>query len=622
MKRRHKSKKWKQKKHQQYVMRKALKKVKMRKMHHKKTKHPYGEKNRSQTPSFKIQQLLEYHVFFGEEAKDVSIEEFISLIPREMLFNFVGVLNNIYGYATLDKLDLFFSPRSVNNRYFVHQRAIQLINENPKREYVFSSDSTCMEIMRYAFAYSPVDLQLNLNEEQGEMLFFKLLLAINEQIVAYKPIENNSISKMCFMLSSINSIIHSESVQDVRDRMGLQIELAVYFFKFLLSSEKYRDLYNMFLSCHHINCWEDYIITIYGILAAGHFKSGRIEKNLSIDVDNLITKEVLRSISLPYNTIINFSAVDKNDRNSNSDYRVFRDKPVITLENGDFFIHNIEFMIDRLFNSLYFEFKSYNQHSEPEIDITELFTEKFAERIIFDTYLKNCINRKCCQGISEEECRMNYTKRDDELGAPDYIVKEKDSLFIFECKDIRISGEILEMHDYEQLIQEYKNKLFKKPDKKKNKTHRIGITQLTGHIEAIRKSKFNWYHVDNNTLIYPVLVLSDYKYLRMGFNVLANEWYQSSIEELGIKHENNKPLIVMTFITFFKYHNLFKKNGFKYYFDSYINSIVYNKTDIVKQNQSFDFFMSRNPYHAENLEKEVLRILNNKVKRNELSINK
>ena len=104
-----------------------------------------------------------------------------------------------------------------------------------------------MEIMRYAFAYSPVDLQLNLNEERGEMLFFKLLLAINEQIVAYKPIENNSISKMCFMLSSINSTIHSESVQDVRDRIALQIELAVYFFKFLLRSEKYRDLYNMFL---------------------------------------------------------------------------------------------------------------------------------------------------------------------------------------------------------------------------------------------------------------------------------------------------------------------------------------------------------------------------------------
>lgn len=622
MKRRHKSKKWKQKKHQQYVMRKALKKVKRRMLHHIITSRPYGEKYRSQTPSFKIKQLLEYHVFFGEDVKDVSIEELISIIPREMLFNFVGVLNNKYGNATLDKLGLFFSPRSVNNRRLIFHKVAQLKKENPQREFIFCSDVTCMEIMRYAFAYSPVDLQLNLNEERGEMLFFKLLLAINEQIVAYKPIENNSISKMCFMLSSINSTIHSESVQDVRDRIALQIELAVYFFKFLLRSEKYRDLYNMFLSCHHIDCWEDYIITIYGILAAGHFKSGRIEKNLRIDVDNLITKEVLSSISLPYNTIVNYSAVDKNDRNSNTDYRVFRDKPVITLENGDFFIHNIEFMIDRLFNSLYFEFKSYNQHSESKIDITELFTDKFAERLFFDTYLKNCINRKCCQSISEEECRMKYTKRDNELGAPDYIIKEKDSLLLFECKDIRISGEIIEMHDYEQLIQEYKNKLFKKPDKRKDKTHRIGITQLTGHVEAIRKTNFNWCKVDKNIRIYPVIVLSDYKNLRMGFNVLANEWYQSSIEELGVKNENNKPLIVMSFITLFKYHNLFKKNGFKYYFDLYIKSIVHNKTDIVKQNQTFDFFMSSNPYHAENLEKEVLRILNNKVKRNELSINK
>lgn len=625
MSKRAKTKKWKHRKHQQYVMRKALKKRKKRMRVRNRNVSPeaYHTVEVKSNSSFELKQLLEYHVFFGKNAEEISIKDAISIIPREMLFNFVSVLNNIYGDATLNKLDLFFSSKSIYNRRLIFHRVAQLKSENPQREFIFCSDVSCMEIMRYAFAFSPTNIKLNLNEEQGELLFFKLLLLINEDVVAFKPIKNNSTSKMCFMLSSINSTIHLESVQDVRDRIALQIELAIYFFKFLLSSEKYRDLYNMFLSCHHINCWEDYIITIYGILAAGHFKSGRIDKNLSIDVDNLITKEVLSSISLPYNTFVNYSAVDKNDRNSNSDYRVFRDKPVIIMENGDFFIHNIEFMIDRLFNSLYFEFKSYNQLPETKIDITGLFTDKFAERIIFDTYLNNCINKKCCQGISEEECRMKYTKRDDELGAPDYIVKERDSLFLFECKDIRISGEILGMHDYEQLIQEYKNKLFKKSDKKKNKTYRIGITQLTGHVEAIRQSKFNWCQVDEDIHIYPVLVLSDYKNLRMGFNVLANEWYQSSIEELGVKHENNKPLIVMTFITLFKYHNLFKKNGFKYYFDSYIKSITHNKTyDILKQNQTFDFFMSRYPYHAKNLEKEVLRILNNKVKRNELSINK
>ena len=103
-----------------------------------------------------------------------------------MLFNFVGVLNNIYGNATLDKLNLFFSSESINNRRIVFSRVVDLRKNNPQRDFLFSSNMTCMEVMRYAFAYSPVDVSFSMNEEQGEMLFFKLLLLINEKVVAYK----------------------------------------------------------------------------------------------------------------------------------------------------------------------------------------------------------------------------------------------------------------------------------------------------------------------------------------------------------------------------------------------------------------------------------------------------
>ena len=198
---------------------------------------------------------------------------------------------------------------------------------------------------------------------------------------------------------------------------------------------------------------------------------------------------------------------------------------------------------------------------------------------------------------------------------------EGNDVLLFECKDIRISGVVIESHDYEAIINEYKNKLFYKCDKK-NKVHRIGITQLTGHIESIRKGKFKWCHVNEGANIYPVLVISDYKNVKMGFNVISNEWYQSSLNELEIVNENNKPLIVMSFITLFKYNHLFKKNGFKYYFDMYINSFSRNQKDIIRRYQTFDNFMSQYPYHLYDLEIMVQKILNNKVKRNELSINK
>ena len=624
MKRRYKTKEWKYKKHQQYVMRKALK-GKWRKMRGRnrfgKKMNPYCAQRKQPQSVFVLKQLLEYHVFFGDNAKDESIEDIVKQIPREMLFNFVGVLNNIYGNATLDKLDLFFSSESINNRRLVYYRVMELRKDNPQSDFLFSSDMTCMEVMRYAFAYSPVDESFAMNEEQGEMLFFKLLLLINEKVVTYKQIENNTVSKMCFILSFINPVMQAESVQDVRNRVAYQMELAINFFEMISKGEEYTQLYQLFLGSHHINCWEDYIITIYGILAAGQFKSGRIKKDLNIDVDHLLTQEVLESISLPYDTIINYSAKDKNDRCSNSDYRMLRDKPIIKFGNGDFFIYNMEFMLDRLFNSLYFEFKFLNQSAKLGIDIAHLFTEKFSERIMFDMYMSKSINENRYIGISEAECVENYKKKDDELGAPDYIVMEGNDVLLFECKDIRISGEVIESHDYEAIINEYKNKLFYKCDKK-NKVHRIGITQLTGHIESIRKGKFKWCHVNEGANIYPVLVISDYKNVKMGFNVISNEWYQSSLNELEIVNENNKPLIVMSFITLFKYNHLFKKNGFKYYFDMYINSFSRNQKDIIRRYQTFDNFMSQYPYHLYDLEIMVQKILNNKVKRNELSINK
>ena len=322
-----------------------------------------------------------------------------------------------------------------------------------------------------------------------------------------------------------------------------------------------------------------------------------------------------------HNMVINYSAIDKDDRCSNSDYRMLRDKPIIKLRNGDFFIYNIEFMLDRLFNSLYFEFKFLNQSAKLGIDIAKLFTETLSERIMFDMFMSQSINGKKSKGISEAECVENYKKKDNELGAPDYIVMEGNDVLLFECKDIRISGEVIETHDYEAIINEYKNKLFYKRGNK-NKLHKIGITQLTGHIESIRKGKFNWCSVDKDTDIYPVLVLSDYKNVKMGFNAISNEWYQSSLNELGVVNDKNKLLIVLSFITLFKYNHLFKKNGFKYYFDLYINSVSQSPVyDILRRNQTFDYFMSQYPYHLDSLENTVTEILRNKVRRNELSIN-
>ena len=83
--------------------------------------------------------------------------------------------------------------------------------------------------------------------------------------------------------------------------------------------------------------------------------------------------------------------------------------------------------------------------------------------------MDKCINESLCCGFSEKVLQQKYSNKENELGPPDYIIIEKANLILFECKDIRINGEIIEKHDYEAIIKEYRTKLYKKLHKNKEK---------------------------------------------------------------------------------------------------------------------------------------------------------
>lgn len=539
--------------------------------------------------NMKVQQILEYSVFFEEDARDISIDEIISQLPRELLFKYACVINNIYANSTIDKLDIFFSASNEYYRSIVNKKATQLKAKNPLIEYIICSDLTGLEILRYAFSLQYEKRELSSNEDNTEMLLFKLLLKINEKIVKFSIEEkDNNLGNISFLLSVITPTIKSDNKNDIINRVCYQTEMAIKFFELISVSENYKPLYDMFLKKYGIKSWKCYIQTILGLLCYNEYKSGLIDKNLNFDIDNIFSKTIIEEISLPYNSIIRYSAANENDRESNSDYRIFRDKPIIKLEDGNFFIYNIELLIDKIFNSLYFEFNSYPQDEASKIDVKNLFTEIFSEKVIFDHYMNKCIDKYTQCGYSEEESKKKYNNhKDKELGPSDYIIIDKSSLMLFECKDIRINGEIIETHNYKKIIKEFYNKLNYKPINKGDK--RIGVTQLTGNIKNIREGSYNYLdNIDKDITIYPVLVLSDYKNIRYGLNKIINDWYNSSVSKLGIGHSQNKPIIILSFITLFKYNKLFKQDGFKYYFDDYIERLMGNKI------LTFDDYMSKN----------------------------
>ena len=612
----------KYRKHQQYKARKALRKRRKKYRKGLSAKYVHHARKSIIASSTFLAQILEYEVLFGSKNKP-TINELISQIPREKAILLAGVLNNFYGTAGLDKLDDFFSSSSINNRLLINTLLERYLSKKKNNSSLFwMTSETPIQLLRYSFAYpfSEIRTEAKSNEEV-EMLVFRLILLMNEQCTRYKIRQKEkNIENMLFLLSVLNGNMHGQDENVRKDRCIMQLYMAVEFFHFFLNEERYQPIYNAFLAKHNVVSWREYLRSIFAILAVLRFNSGWIPKDLSNDVSRFINPNILNSLSINFSDDIKFFSDGPAEREGNTDYKTFRECPLVRMPNGDFYLFNWEFMVDRLFNSLYFEMKELPIDKKLKNAIPGIFTDKFAERIVFDKLVENSAS-SAYKLYSEDTLRKVYKNKPGELGPPDYLLESENSYILFECKDIRIGGDEIETHDFETVVDIYSNKLYKKKWKYENGAkcyftsmdkaeRRIGITQLTTHLSNIRKGTFKYHHTDSRNKIYPVLILSDFKYVHRGLTKIANKWYNESLTELNESTDGvlNRPLILMSFITLIKYKKLFIEKGFDFYFEQYYKLFFTSpltQSLAVESNKSFDEFMAENAYDLSELHKDL-----------------
>ena len=184
---------------------------------------------------------------------------------------------------------------------------------------------------------------------------------------------------------------------------------------------------------------------------------------------------------------------------------------------------------------------------------------------------------------------------------PDFYFREGDSAFIFECKAIKLNGDLKVKASVDDIIDELENKLSVKRWSLKDgvkqaieKEKPEGVGQLVNHIVRLENFDFKWDTIDPKSIsfYYPVLVLENSEIAQVPLSAIANEWYQKGINQnLKTSKDKCKPLIVMTIKTFFFYYDLFQKNGFKFYFDKFINKHIY-----YKDNSSFYYMDEFNDF--------------------------
>lgn len=567
-----------------------------------------------------IKSPIEYSYLFSN-LRRLSDKEVLTQYSRNQLTQMAVLLNREYCHQPAMKLCAMLDSR---DRRFkdVYDRITDFlqIRANSGIEYVVAFENLSLELLRRAYSIGYQQFDDNESPADIDKLQYEtvmLITQINEDLMKCK-IADEQQKDLAILVYTNNASSYDILHYDMQNEYLYQLIQSVYFFRLLEGNVKYKGLLEEFYFRYGIKNWREYVRTLSSIFCISKDHAGYIKGSLDIDVDSLITPSVLDKISIDCNIDkIPYKSKDEYDKEGNSDYRIFRSKPIIKLKNGDYAVHSRPLLTDRLYSSLYFDFIEIAESiTTKHPDIPNLFTSEFVEKVLFGGLLKRCLS-DIYTGYDEEALKKIHKITDGELGYPDYLLKSKKGVILFECKDIRVNAWIKEQRNYDLIATELRNKLVCKTYKLdyKNKKHvdikpkRIGCGQIAGHVGCIRKGQFPWDStLQTDVVVYPVLVIADNRLLVEGLTTIIQRWMCECLVNEGLDPNKEKPLIILSPLTILKYHELFKKNGFERYFEEYFQSIrqlIVDRVSAINTLISFDDFMGKYPFHLKELGNEL-----------------
>ena len=191
--------------------------------------------------------------------------------------------------------------------------------------------------------------------------------------------------------------------------------------------------------------------------------------------------------------------------------------------------------------------------------------EEFSERFLFYSLMKKCFGLNYVN-YSGEELEKALGK-----GMPDYYLRRRNKIFVFECKDVQMAAKKKLSGDYETI----KKAIFEKYVAN-SKGHAKGIGQLANVI--VEKLPSILREVDKSApnsviFVYPVIVYFDDCFDVEGPNYLLNKEFQRIISEKNVTADYEvKDVVMVNIEQLMRLENFFaaEKLDLAYLINSYI----------------------------------------------------
>jgi len=147
---------------------------------------------------------------------------------------------------------------------------------------------------------------------------------------------------------------------------------------------------------------------------------------------------------------------------------------------------------------------------------------------------------------------------------PDYYIRFKNKIFLFESKDVVLKGEEKQSRDY-PIVQNALKKKFYKIDKE-GKIEAKAVLQL---IENIKRILTKYYdkcddgYNPANVKIYPILIVHDRQFDSLGVNRLVSKWFKKELVEMKDEFNiyNIQDITVINIDSILLHQETFKKRG-------------------------------------------------------------
>ena len=559
-----------------------------------------------------IVRIIEYNDLFPEEIQLPDIRTLISHINREHLVSLViNMMNRLSDKPFYNPSSKASTPDDVDYlRFFLSGKNATFIKEAIQRYKHFEQKvktsgysgtiystrpAAILLLLKYIFSVQPCKDTLS---PQMEIDYFKALLIANQEVntARLSELKDDEPATLQLAQTLIAYSYSNEGIEnkDYHDSFRRQLIKFCDLYRFLTWNKRLKPLRRAFCKEYHIRNLASYLVPHLISLEVTNLKSGfiaiRNRKGLS-----RVAYRIMCKSSINVNEIIPFE--------KNVDYSFFRAKPFIRLTEHEFAVVSIPFLLEHIYESLYFELKKHKSEVGYKNDdsFREFITTEFTQNWMMNGFMDKCKSSVQAISLCDDDCNNIISNNKSQKGVHplDYYLREGDNVVLFELKSTLASASTKDKRNLNDFLADLKERFFESKRQRPK-----AIRQLIANAKAIQKGTFIFdSSVNKWATIYPVIVVDSIYYTMVGVRMLLESWMREHCITEGIDESKVKPIILMDISILRLYSSLFRERGFVAVFEEYYSKIGKGNTlseIILSEQMSFSEYLLKQP--IENVE--------------------